>query len=129
MDPYPWRRLCHNDLFFVNLIDDGGIWFIDWEFSGVSDIYFDLATLTYAYDSVDTLSPDLQEHLLECYFGTVKLENRVRLEGMTFMLMFFSGMWGLLQQGMQNNGLVREVEGFNFSEYSEITFETMRKAL
>ena len=128
-DTYPWRRFCHNDLFCVNVLDDGEIWFIDWEFSGVGDIYYDLATLTYAYDSVGTLSRDLQEHLLACYFGDVSKENWTRLEGMKYMLMFFTAMWGLLQQGMQNNGLVREVEGFNFLEYSKVTFEAMRKVL
>ena len=128
-DTYPWRRFCHNDLFAVNVLDDGKIWFIDWEFSGVSDIYFDLATLTYAYDSIDTLSRDLQEHMLECYFGNVSKENWTRLEGMKYMLMLFTAMWGLLQQGMQNNGLVGEVEGFNFLEYSKATFEAMREVL
>ena len=128
-DTYPWRRFCHNDLFYVNVLDDGRIRFIDWEFAGVGDIYYDLATLTYAYDSADTLSRDLQEHMLECYFEDVSRENWARLEGMKYMLMFFTAMWGLLQQGMQNSGLVREVEGFDFLEYSEETFEAMRKVL
>ena len=81
-DTYPWHRFCHNDLFFVNMLDDGKIWFIDWEFSGVSDIYYDLATLSYAYDSPDTMPRELQEYMLECYFGDVKKENWTRLEGM-----------------------------------------------
>jgi thiamine kinase-like enzyme len=128
-DTYPWRRFCHNDLFVVNVMDDGRIWFIDWEFAGVGDIYFDLATLTYAYDSLDTLSRDLQEHMLESYFGDVNERNWIRLEGMKYMLMFFTAMWGLLQQGMLNNGLVQEVEGFDFLEYAETTFEAMRAVL
>jgi thiamine kinase-like enzyme len=126
-DTYPWQRFCHNDLFCVNVLDDGKIWFIDWEFSGVGDIYYDLATLTYAYDSPDSLPRELQEYILECYFGDVKKENWIRLEGMKYMLMFFTAMWGLLQQGMQNEGLIREVEGFNFLEYANVTFEAMKK--
>ena len=125
-DTYPWQRFCHNDLFCVNVLDDGKIWFIDWEFSGVGDIYYDLATLTYAYDSPDSLPRELQEYMLECYFGDVKKENWTRLEGMKYMLMFFTAMWGLLQQGMQNEGLIREVEGFNFLEYANVTFEAMK---
>lgn len=128
-DPYPWRRLCHNDLFCVNVLDDGNIRFIDWEFSGVGDIYYDLATLTYAYDSLDTLPRELQEYMLACYFGEVRQENWTRLEGMAYMLMFFTAMWGLLQQGMQNKGLVRAVEGFDFWEYANVTFEAMRPFL
>lgn len=128
-DPYPWKRFCHNDLFCVNVLDDGNIRFIDWEFSGVGDLYYDLATLTYAYDSLDTLPRELQEHMLVCYFGEVRQENWTRLEGMKYMLIFFTAMWGLLQQGMQNEGRVRYVEGFDFLEYSETTFEAMRQFL
>ena len=128
-DPNPWRRFCHNDLFCVNVLDDGEIRFIDWEFSGVGDIYYDLATLTYAYDSPNTLSQNLQEYMLKCYFGEVSEMNRKRLKGMRYMVMFFTAMWGLLQQGMQNKGLVQHVEGFDFFEYAEETFEAMRKVL
>jgi thiamine kinase-like enzyme len=128
-DTYPWKRFCHNDLFSVNVLDDGNIYFIDWEFSGVGDLYYDLATLTYAYDSPNTLSRNLQEFMLKCYFGDVSQENWVRLEGMKYMVMFFTAMWGLLQQGMQNSGLVRDVDGFNFLEYSEVTFEAIRTTL
>jgi thiamine kinase-like enzyme len=126
-DPFPWRRFCHNDLFCVNVMDDGKFRFIDWEFAGMGDLYYDLATLTYAYDSPDTLSPELQDYVLACYFGEVSNQNRIRLSGMKYMLMFFSAMWGLLQQGLQNRCLVRVVEGFNFMEYANTTFETMRQ--
>jgi len=125
-DTSPWQGFCHNDLFCVNVLDDGAIRFIDWEFSGASDIYYDLATLTYAYDMPDSLPPELQEYMLECYFGDVKKENWTRLEGMKYMVMFFTAMWGLLQQGMQNEGLMREVDGFNFLEYANVTFEAMK---
>lgn len=128
-DPTPWRKVCHNDLFCVNVIDDGTIRFIDWEFSGVGDIYYDLATLTYAYDSPDTLSHELQEYLLACYFGDVKQENWTRLEGMKYMLMFFTAMWGVLQEGLKNAGLVQRVEYFDFLEYANTTFEAMRELL
>lgn len=110
----------------MNVLDDGNVRFIDWELSGIGDIYYDLATLFYAYDSADTLSPDLQKYVLECYFGEVRDENWTRLEGMKFMLMFYSAMWGLLQYGLQREGLVRIVNGFDFKEYAETTFELMR---
>ena len=126
-DPGPWRRLCHNDLFCVNVLDDGGIRFIDWEFAGVNDIYYDLATLTYAYDSPDTLSREEQELVLHSYFGEVRDQHWRRLHGMRLVLMFFTGMWGLLQQGLLEQGLVRAVEGFDYREYAENTFEMMRK--
>ena len=128
-DRFPWRRFCHNDLFWVNVLDDGDIRFIDWEFSGVNDIYYDLATLTYAFDSLDTLPQELQTYMLECYFGEVRPQNWERLQGMQYMLMFFTAMWGLLQQGLQNQGHVRSVEGFDFLKYANTTFEAIRHFL
>jgi hypothetical protein len=67
--------------------------------------------------------------MLACYFGEAREKHWARLEGMKYMLMFFTAMWSLLQQGMQDAGLVREVEGFNFLEYAYVTFEAMRKFL
>jgi len=128
-DTTSWRRFCHNDLFSGNVLDGGRICFIDWEFAGMGDLYFDLATLTYAYDSLDTLSRKLQAHMLACYFGEVRGEHWSRLDGMKYMLLFFSGMWGLVQQGLQERGLVRAVEGFRFLTYAEATFEAMRAFL
>ena len=128
-DTHLWQRFCHNDLFWVNVLDDGNVRFIDWELAGVGDIYYDLATLLYAYDSADTLPPELQEYVLECYFGEVRAENWTRLDGMKFMLMFFSAMWGLLQYGLQKQGLVRIVDGFDFKEYAETTFDAMRAVI
>ena len=93
----------------------------------MGDLYYDLATLTYAYDSLDTLSHSLQEFLVSCYFGDVRPEHWSRLRGMQFMVMFFTAMWGLLQQALLNQGLVREVEDFDFLDYAEETFDSMRK--
>jgi len=38
-------------------------------------------------------------------------------------------MWGLLQQGLQNKGHVRCVEGFDFLKYANTTFEAIRQFL
>lgn len=127
-DPSPWQRFCHNDLFSVNVIDDGRVRFLDWEFAGAGDLYFDLATLFYAYDSPDTLPRALQEYVLACYFGQVRAEHWARLAGMQYMLMFFCAMWGLLQYGLEQQGLVQRIEGFDFLEYAENSFAAMREA-
>lgn len=129
-DPYPWLRFCHNDLFCVNVMDDGQkVRFLDWEFAGMGDLYFDLATLAYAFDSPDTLSPELQEYVLACYFGDVTPHHWRRFRGMLFMLMFFSAMWGLVQEGMLCAGAIQAVDGFDFMEYADTTFVAMREAL
>ena len=126
-DASPWLRFCHNDLFWVNWLDDGSIKLLDWEFAGMGDIYFDLATLVYAYESVGPLPAELEEFLLECYLGEVHPEHRARLKGMEFMVQFFAAMWGMLQNGLQRAGLVPVVSGFDYLEYAQATFAAMRE--
>jgi len=128
-DTYPWLRFCHNDLFAVNFLDDGEVRIVDWEFAGMGDIYFDLATLVYAYDSDGPLPAELETYLLKCYFGETGSINRARIEGMKFMLLFFTAMWGLLQHGMQSKGLIPTTEDFNCLEYALDTFAEMRKSI
>jgi thiamine kinase-like enzyme len=111
------------------VIDDGHVRFLDWEFAGMGDLYFDLATLAYAFDSVHTLSPELQEYVLACYFGDVTPHHWRRFRGMLFMLMLFSAMWGLVQDGMLRAGAIQAVDGFDFMEYADTTFTAMREAL
>ena len=117
-DAYPWLRFCHNDLFSVNFLDDGTIRVVDWEFAGMGDIYFDLATLVYAYDSDGPLPVELETYLLACYSGAASTAHRARLEGMKFMLLFFTAMWGLLQHGLQLEGIVPTYEGFDCLAYA-----------
>jgi thiamine kinase-like enzyme len=128
-DTRPWLAFCHNDLFFVNVLDDGATRFVDWEFAGMGDIYYDLATLVYAYDTHGPLSPELEEHLLACYFGQVERGHRSRLAGMKFMVLFFTAMWALLQNGLQVKGMVTLPEGFDCLAYADHTFGSMRGLL
>ena len=81
------------------------------------------------FDSVETLSPELQEYVLARYFGEVSPQHWQRFNGMLAMLMFFSAMWGLVQCGMLREGKIQAVEGFDYLEYAEITFEAMREFL
>ena len=90
-------------------------------------IYFDLATLVYAYESAGPLPAELEEFLLERYFGAVRPEHRTRLKGMEFMVQFFAAMWGMLQNGLQRAGLVLAVSGFDYLEYAQTTFAAMRE--
>jgi len=58
----------------------------------MGDLYFDLAALVYAYDSDGPLPLELETLLLECYFGAASAAHRARLEGIKFMLLFFTAM-------------------------------------
>jgi thiamine kinase-like enzyme len=122
-------RFCHNDLFSVNLLDDGGgIRIVDWEFAGMGDIYFDLAALVYAHDSDGPLPPDAQLYLLECYFGDVAAVHLRRLDAMKFALLFFTAMWGLVQHGAQQKGVVKPFEDFDCLAYAQDIFKAMRES-
>lgn len=124
-DPSDWQRMCHNDLVSVNYIyldTVDSIIVLDWEFSGLGDIYYDLAAVVYTHDSDGAISPDLEMEMLKCYFGSVTAFQQRRLLGMKFMLMLFTGMWGLAQHGMQIAGLAPAVEGFDYLEFAEYLF-------
>jgi thiamine kinase-like enzyme len=131
-DPSDWRRMCHNDLVSVNYLyieKVESIVVLDWEFSGLGDIYYDLATVVYTHDSEGPITPELETEMLNCYFGTVTAFQHHRLLGMKFMLMLFTGMWGLAQGGMQRAGLIPAVEGFDYLEFAEHLFTHDIRAL
>ena len=120
-----WLRFCHNDLVAVNylVVEKGrSLKVLDWEFSGLGDIYYDLATVVYTHDSEGPIPPALEEVMLACYFGKITALQRRRLLGMKFMLLLFTGMWGLAQYGMQQNGLIPIVEGFDYQEFADYLF-------
>ncbi|MFW9966808.1 MAG: phosphotransferase [Candidatus Thorarchaeota archaeon] len=124
-DQSNWLRFCHNDLVSVNYLysdEEEKIIIIDWEFAGMGDVYFDLATLVYTHDNIGPIPPELEEYMLTCYFGDIEEESRMRLAGMKFMLMLFSAMWGLSQHGMQKAGLIQEVQGFDYLEFAQYLF-------
>lgn len=126
-DSTPWLGLCHNDLFSVNLLDDGHVRIVDWEFAGMGDIYFDLAALVWAYDEDGPLPPELETYLLKCYFGEVTAQHRRRLAGMKFMLLFFTAMWGMLQHGLQTANIRPPYEEFDCLAYAQRTFDALRR--
>jgi thiamine kinase-like enzyme len=124
-DSSDWQRFCHNDLVSVNYLycdNEQAIKVLDWEFAGLGDIYYDLATVVYTHDDVGPIPSDLEEIMLACYFGEVSPQQHKRLYGMKYMLMLFTGMWGLAQYGMQSAGLIPAVEGFDYLEFAQYLF-------
>lgn len=125
MDRSSWRCMCHNDLVSVNYLyldQSESIIVLDWEFAGLGDIYYDLATVVYTHDSDGPIPPELEKVMMDCYFGEATDFQRRRLLGMKYMLMLFTGMWGLAQGGMQLAGLIPAVEGFDYLEFAGYLF-------
>ena len=56
-------RFCHNDLHGGNVLDDGQLWLLDWEYAGAGDPRFDLAGVV-AYHDLDRTAT---ESLLQGY--------------------------------------------------------------
>lgn len=129
-DPSGWQRFCHNDLASVNYLfveAEQRFVVLDWEFSGLSDIYYDLATVVYTHDDVGPLPAELEEVMLAEYFGAardgaVDTWHRRRLLGMKYMLLLFNGLWGLAQHGMQQAGVIPAPQGFNYLEFATALF-------
>jgi aminoglycoside phosphotransferase len=73
IDKYPKEYvLCHNDLNPYNIIFTENVKLIDWEYAGVNDRYFDLASVCVEF----RLSAIMQKTFLDSYFdGQYSLEK------------------------------------------------------
>ena len=67
--------LCHNDLNPKNILFSDEVKFIDWEYAGVNDRYFDLACVCVEFK----LKPIEEQYFLESYFQSKKSnEDKLR---------------------------------------------------
>jgi len=66
IDNYPKEYvLCHNDLNPQNIFFNGDVKLIDWEYTGVNDRYFDVASVCVEFG----LDEEMQKVFLDAYFG------------------------------------------------------------
>ena len=52
------RQPCHNDLMLANIIDDGELWLLDWEYAALGDPIFDLASVAVFCEFDESASRD-----------------------------------------------------------------------
>ncbi|WP_411170111.1 phosphotransferase [Clostridium sp. MB05] len=84
--------LCHNDLNISNILySNEKVYFIDFEFSGMGDIFFDLATLSWF------LNEDMKVKLLKNYFGHYSLEQKEKLEDYLFIVKLWNATWSFIK--------------------------------
>jgi len=57
--------VCHNDLTAANIIDNGNLYLIDWEYASMGDPLFDLAVVVSHHE----LDATTTEHFLSAYLG------------------------------------------------------------
>jgi len=72
--------LCHADLHHRNLIDDGRLRLLDWEYAGIAEPYFDLASFAQSND----LTHAEQALLSEAYGLPLQDGGRLALYGVLF---------------------------------------------
>jgi thiamine kinase-like enzyme len=83
--------LCHNDSYYLNVLDDGQLWVIDWEYAGMGDPFFDLAANAFELDA------RRKETLLSAYFGEVTDAHRRTLDDMISVFLAWNIAWSLVQ--------------------------------
>jgi thiamine kinase-like enzyme len=91
LTPAPELVLCHNDPYHLNFLDDGSLWLIDWEYSGMGDAMYDLAGIGYRLDS------EGRDHLLRSYFGGVDTSTREHLEALVPVYICWNTVWSLVE--------------------------------
>jgi thiamine kinase-like enzyme len=81
--------LCHNDVHHLNITDDGKLRLIDWEYSGVGQRLFDLASVC-VYHKYDKLQ---REQLLSAYTSLTELTMWHRLELACWLFDYVRDLW------------------------------------
>lgn len=108
---------CHNDLLNANLIDNGDIRIVDWEYAGMGDRFFDLGNLATNH----AFGREEDEALLRSYFGAVRTSDLASHRLMRFMSDFREAMWGVVQIA------ISDLE-FDFHRYAADHFARLQRA-
>lgn len=90
--PASYLGLCHNDPFPNNFLDTATLRLIDWEYSGMGDIFFDLAIICMPY------TQEQKEEFLIYYFGECNEEKLAGLEQMSYVVTLWNALWAVLQR-------------------------------
>ncbi|MFT4143210.1 MAG: choline/ethanolamine kinase family protein [Mobilitalea sp.] len=88
--------LCHNDPFPNNFLDTGTLRLIDWEYSGMGDIFFDLAIICMPY------TKEQKEEFLIYYFGECDFEKLTGLKQMSYVVTLWNALWAVLQRKLSD---------------------------
>lgn len=86
-------RLCHNDVHHLNLMDDGRVRLLDWEYAGLGDPFFDLAGICCYHDYDEAQC----EALLQHYLGREDVKSSARLNAARWMFNYIRELWGAVR--------------------------------
>jgi aminoglycoside phosphotransferase (APT) family kinase protein len=109
---------CHGDLLTANFIDHAGrMYFVDWEYAGMSDPRFDLANFSVNHDF--GMSEDRE--LIRLYYGDHDERLFAAVRALRFVSAFREAMWSVLQQAISDLP-------FDFAERAREQFAAMHAA-
>ncbi|WP_308779424.1 choline kinase family protein [uncultured Clostridium sp.] len=84
--------LCHNDLNTSNILySNDSIYFIDFEFAGMGDVFFDLATISWF------LEDELKDELIKSYFGYINVNLKNKLKKYLFVVKLWNATWSFIK--------------------------------
>ena len=81
--------LCHNDVHHLNIIDTGRLRLVDWEYAGLGDPFFDLASVC----SYHGFNEELKARLLREYLGAAPTSATERLQQMCWLFDYIRDLW------------------------------------
>jgi aminoglycoside phosphotransferase (APT) family kinase protein len=109
---------CHGDLLTANFIDHAGhMYFVDWEYAGMSDPRFDLANFSVNHDFA--IGEDRE--LVRLYYGDHDERALAAVRALRFVSAFREAMWSVLQQAISDLP-------FDFAERAREQFAAMHAA-
>jgi thiamine kinase-like enzyme len=115
----PFRPvLCHNDLLPANIIwDDSRLWLIDWEYGGMGNPLFDLASVSAGAGFTESQ----EMALLQSYRGRVNPRDLEELRVFKAASLLREALWALIQT-------VTSSLSFDYHEYAARNLEAYRQA-
>lgn len=82
-------RLCHNDVHHLNVIDAEPLRLIDWEYAGIGEPFFDLASVCIYHD----YSMEHRSELLRAYRGNLVAADLERLAKCCWLFEYVRELW------------------------------------
>ncbi len=90
--------LCHNDLNTSNILyTNYSVFLIDFEFSGMGDIFFDLATISWF------LKDEMQNELIKIYFGYFDVNLKNKLNDYLYVVKLWNATWSYVKSINSNS--------------------------